>query len=763
MLRQSLVSLCSFALLLVGTLACPSFGANINVPADHTTISEAITAADPGDTIVVDAGVYDENLTIQKSLTLIGPNNSVAALPESGWVRVAEAVVGSTTNPGNRVTIDGNGSTIEVHISGFKFVGPAMGDAASGIAIYSAQGSISNNYFDHLTYTAVSGGADIYTQSGPGPWIISGNRHDGRGYKYYSGDGDEGTYGYSAINAWYLDNVTIHGNRIERYGFAGIQLEATDNAQITSNYIKDVGASGIQVGPYCEGKIVLQGNTVDHASAAFESWFDSGLMDVDYGWAGIRIWQVASSDGLGTEVLNNLVINTPQRVGAIGFVGEGAQTLAKVEANSIATTNSDGLLHYNYAVRATEIASGKATIRLWASEDNAGDALASTTHNVGEKVVVTGLGPDYDGEHEITEMDTWYDGYGWYYKTISFHTTVADQALTDVYRGAAASWTGVTNPIPAADNYWGGSAPDDTGASLNSAGAAAMVAPWIKSYTAGSAPTGFIDGIGFWPTDIVSAPCVTTLTFDGPFLDADGVTGTTLYATLSSTDPNCVAGQTVVFTLDEGVYTASGTTDASGKVSVTFANLPVGAYDVQVEFAGTAECVPSSDEGTLTVASAGDTANGGGWYKVTTNPVTRASFGFVAQSKTNKRTGVTTVTGELVWICHKHYRLKSSSIDSIAYTTVSGYSKSAQLGGWGELSVWVPDASPDGGYWGVVGPVAFVATVCDGGQTNIGTKKKPKYVDAPDAFGIQFPATGLDIEPGESVPIQLSGGQIKLK
>jgi hypothetical protein len=220
----------------------------------------------------------------------------------------------------------------------------------------------------------------------------------------------------------------------------------------------------------------------------------------------------------------------------------------------------------------------------------------------------------------------------------------------------------------------------------------------------------------------------------------------------------------VVFTLNGGSYTVQGTTNSSGKVAGLFDNLPPGVYSVRVDFAGSSECAPSYDEGTLTVTGAGDSANGGGWYKVTQSPVSRASVGFVTQSKTNKRTGVTTVTGELVWIYHKHYRLKSTSIDSIAYTTVSGYTKSAQLGGWGVLSQWIPDVeNPDGGYWEIIAPVAFVATVCDGGQMNIGTKKKPKYVDAPDAFGIQFPATGVDLVPGESAPIVLSGGQIKVK
>ena len=46
--------------------------ATIRVPSDYPTISAAITAASPGDTIIVDPGVYNEAITINKALTLLG-------------------------------------------------------------------------------------------------------------------------------------------------------------------------------------------------------------------------------------------------------------------------------------------------------------------------------------------------------------------------------------------------------------------------------------------------------------------------------------------------------------------------------------------------------------------------------------------------------------------------------------------------------------------------------------------------------------------
>ena len=45
----------------------------IHVPADYPTISSAISAASPGDTIIVAAGVYNEHVAINvANLTLLG-------------------------------------------------------------------------------------------------------------------------------------------------------------------------------------------------------------------------------------------------------------------------------------------------------------------------------------------------------------------------------------------------------------------------------------------------------------------------------------------------------------------------------------------------------------------------------------------------------------------------------------------------------------------------------------------------------------------
>lgn len=49
-----------------------ALSAEINVPGDHATIQAAVAAASPGDVIVVNGGIYKEQITINKELTLKG-------------------------------------------------------------------------------------------------------------------------------------------------------------------------------------------------------------------------------------------------------------------------------------------------------------------------------------------------------------------------------------------------------------------------------------------------------------------------------------------------------------------------------------------------------------------------------------------------------------------------------------------------------------------------------------------------------------------
>src|SRR5689334_13569174 len=57
-------------------------GGDCSAPNYHS-IQLAVTAASPGDTIVVCDGVYNEDVDVTKSVTLVGSGNSVIQAPSS--------------------------------------------------------------------------------------------------------------------------------------------------------------------------------------------------------------------------------------------------------------------------------------------------------------------------------------------------------------------------------------------------------------------------------------------------------------------------------------------------------------------------------------------------------------------------------------------------------------------------------------------------------------------------------------------------------
>jgi len=86
----------------------------INVPDNYSTIQEAIDAADPFDTIEVEAGTYNENIVIDKSLTVVSVDGAevtiIHAQPSSFGVLIIEGTTiatfeGFTVENYNRVGI----------------------------------------------------------------------------------------------------------------------------------------------------------------------------------------------------------------------------------------------------------------------------------------------------------------------------------------------------------------------------------------------------------------------------------------------------------------------------------------------------------------------------------------------------------------------------------------------------------------------------------------------------------------------------------
>jgi nitrous oxidase accessory protein NosD len=80
-----------------------------DLPADFHTIQEAIDAASGGDTIFVRSGTYTENVTVNKSVSLIGENATRTIIASQTDGKVVMVTAFAVTIEG--FTVQGPGST----------------------------------------------------------------------------------------------------------------------------------------------------------------------------------------------------------------------------------------------------------------------------------------------------------------------------------------------------------------------------------------------------------------------------------------------------------------------------------------------------------------------------------------------------------------------------------------------------------------------------------------------------------------------------
>jgi large repetitive protein len=253
----------------------------------------------------------------------------------------------------------------------------------------------------------------------------------------------------------------------------------------------------------------------------------------------------------------------------------------------------------------------------------------------------------------------------------------------------------------------------------------------------------------------------TSLVYTG---DQTVVTGSTLTpaATLSSTAPGCLTGRTATFTLATDPTTSGSADLAAAPVIDGTATLPAlsttgwaeGVYTITASVPGTPSCVAAADQATLTVASAGDAATGGGWFTLPSSG--RVNVGFVVHLVPHT---TDTYAGQLLLINNGKWRLKGS-LTRYVQTTGQG-----SASGTGDLSWWNPTLNNGLGDWapastGVPFTASFTPTSSAGGS-----KPHSTGTDDPGSFGIHIDYTPADPQPANlpnASPRDLKHGRITL-
>ncbi len=185
-------------------------------PTAYATIQSAVNAAAPGATITVDAGTYDETVTVNKSLTLLGANAGVDARGTRG----AESIVYATQTVfdiiANDVTL--NGFTIEgddADIGAQLGAGVLMGPSIHGTHVLDniIQSNVTGIYLSNNSNTD----ACVIQNN-----LIQNNFEANNSWTKTPGEnGSRGIYTDGTVSGGYLTNVLINANTIYNSNFNG--------------------------------------------------------------------------------------------------------------------------------------------------------------------------------------------------------------------------------------------------------------------------------------------------------------------------------------------------------------------------------------------------------------------------------------------------------------------------------------------------------------------------------------------------------------
>ena len=213
----------------------------------YSTMSQAIAEAAAGAEVTVIAGTYDENLLIDKALSLIGPNAGVSAVTGS---REPEAVL---TEPINI------SATNDVTVSGFEFFEVAAGNAWT-VYIYgdSDNFTFENNRFVDIDRGAIRSGDGSQT----GNLTVVGNLIEGM------------TTGDTGLRFGGIHGVsTISNNRIDLAyngiptGYMGILTSNASDLTISGNEIFNTTHQGLQLSGACSD-VIIENNLISNTNTS---------------------------------------------------------------------------------------------------------------------------------------------------------------------------------------------------------------------------------------------------------------------------------------------------------------------------------------------------------------------------------------------------------------------------------------------------------------------------------------------------------------
>jgi len=244
----------------VNELAKKGKGGDIRVPADYTTIQEAVDAAVSGEVIAVSPGTYVEQVSIiDKDIHLVGAEGAIIEAPSSMSVSVSNYYAIIYVNQAN------------VTFSGFKVDGKGLGNSHYrfvGVFYYNAGGRIDRCEVIDVRDTP-----------------FSGRQHGLAIYAYNNEEGIQEIFiTNNKVTDFQKNGITINGNWPHDYYSANPAIATYSNikAHVNNNEVTGAGPSDviaqncIQFGRGASGEI--KNNVIKYSAYTGEGWAATGIL-----------------------------------------------------------------------------------------------------------------------------------------------------------------------------------------------------------------------------------------------------------------------------------------------------------------------------------------------------------------------------------------------------------------------------------------------------------------------------------------------------
>jgi Ca2+-binding RTX toxin-like protein len=253
----------------------------------YASIQAAIDASSDGDVIIVASGTWNEDLTINKDVTILGANNHGIA---GTGARGAESVI----NGQIAVTAAGSGATLD----GFKLVGPSTGSLEDPVVQIDGNNfSLANNVLDGTGSLAIMVG------------LVSGVDIGSNLLKGY----DIGVYVAGGNTTGSIHDNRFQGNGGPATGMANGVNSETSHVAIANNAFDGLYSGSLTLFPYGPDTVDLQtyvtGNTITNTPVArpvqiYPTDLTHNILGTDFNESFIGDWGVAgplSFDGRGGD------------------------------------------------------------------------------------------------------------------------------------------------------------------------------------------------------------------------------------------------------------------------------------------------------------------------------------------------------------------------------------------------------------------------------------------------------------------------------